>query len=428
MTQREMLIYVDTHGNNNKFYELTELPSGDGVSVRYGRVGSEGTTRVYNGYGAFETKKREKLRKGYVPFAGDKSRAPDAPNRGADAHASVVKGLFAKETKTATALAERLVANNRHSISLGTGGKITVSDSGAVSTALGPVTLSQLIEAGALLDAIERRIPPASAASAQDISGYLTLIPQRISNLRNTDKWLTNEWVREQRDLLDALRTAVTLNAPTSPSNKDVEPMKARHKLTELPKGSKEFKDIEKRFRESLNSVHVAASYKPVRVWKVVDENAKQWDALMDDRKWHRTLWHGTTAGNVLSILRTGLICPPSSDSRYATTGRMFGDGVYFSDQSTKSLNYAVGAWNRNTGTGNQMMFLADVAMGREYRTNVQDSASSAVRAARTGKDHKGRPHTSLFVRAGTCGVRNNEMIVWDSEAIKITYLVEFEK
>lgn len=424
MATREMLIYVDTNGNNNKFYELTKLP--DGVSVRYGRVGSEGTTRVYRGYSAYDTKKREKLRKGYVPFAGEPGGAPTV-NRGADAQASVLKGLFAKATPAATALADNLVTNNRHSISLGTGGKITVSDSGAVTTALGPVTRAQLVEATALLDAIDRKLPPASAVPAKDISAYLTLIPQRISNLRNTDKWLTREWVREQRDLLDALRTAVTLNAPAA-ANDAIEPMQSRHKLVEVTKGSKVFKDIEKRFRDSMNTIHAAASYKPVRVWAVTDENAPEWDKLMEDRKWHRTLWHGTTAGNVLSILRTGLICPPSSDARYATSGRMFGDGVYFSDQSTKSLNYAVGAWNRNTGTGNPMMFLSDVAMGREYRTTASDTASSAVRAARTGKDHKGRPHTSLFVKAGTCGVRNNEMIVWDSAAIKITYLVEFTK
>lgn len=427
MAQCEMLIYVDANGNNNKFYELTELPGGDGVSVRYGRVGSEGTTRVYNGYRAYESKKNEKLRKGYVPFAGDSARKAPAPNKGADAQASVVKGLFAKDTDAAKALAAHLVSNNRHSISLGTGGKITVSDSGAVTTALGPVTPAQLYEAEEVLNRIERKLPPASAVSTSDISRYLTLIPQKITNLRNTDKWLTQEWVREQRDLLDALRTALTLNTPAH-ADAAVEPMKARHKLTEVAKGSKVFKDIEKRFRESMNTAHVAANYKPVRVWAVEDENAPAWDALMEERKWHRTLWHGTTAGNVLSILRTGLICPPSHDSRYATSGRMFGDGVYFSDQSTKSLNYAVGAWSRDTGSGNPMMFLADVAMGREYRTTAQDTSMSAVRAARTGKDHKGRPHTSLFVKAGTCGVRNNEMIVWDSAAIKITYLVEFSK
>ena len=49
-------------------------------------------------------------------------------------------------------------------------------------------------------------------------------------------------------------------------------------------------------------------------------------------------LWHGTRAGNLLSILRAGFTIPPANAPH--VTGRMFGNGVYFSDQSTKSLNY----------------------------------------------------------------------------------------
>ena len=47
-------------------------------------------------------------------------------------------------------------------------------------------------------------------------------------------------------------------------------------------------------------------------------------------------LWHGTRVENVLSILKGGLIIPKSSAGH--VTGRMFGDGVYFSDQSTNPL------------------------------------------------------------------------------------------
>ncbi|WP_430326539.1 hypothetical protein, partial [Salmonella enterica] len=54
-----------------------------------------------------------------------------------------------------------------------------------------------------------------------------------------------------------------------------------------------------------------------------------------------KELWHGTRVGNVLSIMKGGFVIPPSNASH--VTGRMFGNGVYFSDQSTKSLNYAYG-------------------------------------------------------------------------------------
>lgn len=64
MTNQVMLVMVDTIDNHNKFYELTELPDGR-VQARYGRVGSTEQKRVYPP-GSFNSKKNEKIRKGYV--------------------------------------------------------------------------------------------------------------------------------------------------------------------------------------------------------------------------------------------------------------------------------------------------------------------------------------------------------------------------
>ena len=36
------------------------------------------------------------------------------------------------------------------------------------------------------------------------------------------------------------------------------------------------------------------------------------------------------------------------------------------------------------------------------------------------------RGFDSLFVRGGHCGVRNNEMVVWNTEQIRLTHLCEF--
>ena len=77
--------------------------------------------------------------------------------------------------------------------------------------------------------------------------------------------------------------------------------------------------------------------------------------------------WHGTKASNLLSILKQGLIIPPA-DSVHCT-GRMFGNGIYGSEQSTKALNYATNYWNAS-GDSNQRAFMlvCDFAMGREFR------------------------------------------------------------
>jgi poly [ADP-ribose] polymerase len=127
-------------------------------------------------------------------------------------------------------------------------------------------------------------------------------------------------------------------------------------------------------------------------------------------------LWHGTKCSNLLSILKIGLIIP-SSGSRHVT-GRMFGDGLYFSDQSTKALNYAGGyapGQNRYGSTRRIFMFLADVAMGKHY---VPDS---------WGYNFPKRGYDSTFAKARKSGVRNNEMIVYNTYQANLKYLIEFE-
>jgi poly [ADP-ribose] polymerase len=109
--------------------------------------------------------------------------------------------------------------------------------------------------------------------------------------------------------------------------------------------------------------------------------------------------------------LKNGYIIPKASGS-IAITGRMFGDGIYFSDQSTKSLNYASGYWG---GGRSQRCFMIfnDVAMGREHIPR------SSIRSIPRGYD-------SCFAKAGQSGVMNNEMIVYRTSQVKPTFLCEF--
>ncbi|MFK5151055.1 hypothetical protein ACI4CU_27210, partial [Klebsiella pneumoniae] len=127
-----------------------------------------------------------------------------------------------------------------------------------------------------------------------------------------------------------------------------------------------------------------------------------------------KELWHGTRVGNVLSIMKGGFVIPPSNASH--VTGRMFGNGVYFSDQSTKSLNYAYGCAPGQKGgiEKSTFMFLSDVAMGKEYIPS-----SWGGNLPMPGYD-------STYAMAGRSGVQNNEMIVYKTYQINPRYLVEF--
>lgn len=424
MSRTAMLVLVDTKDNHNKFYELTELPDGR-VQARYGRVGAGEQRRVYPP-GSFDKKLNEKTRKGYVERVTSQSVVSKTLTVDSTDH--VAESLFSAPDAASKAFAGHLLQNNRHAISDATGGKITVNKtSGKVETALGPVTHLQLSEARGLLSDLKD-----GSRTGITIERYLTHIPQRITNLRKTD-WITSQWFSAQDDLLDALDAALAASVNGDDDDSDTgKPalIPFRNKL-ELLTDDDVFESIRARFARSSNSIHAAAAYKLHRVWSIADERRSAYESVLRDLKHHRSLWHGTTAGNVLSILRTGLICPPMNAGSYSTTGRMFGDGVYFSDQSTKSLNYALGAAPGQSGRGaggGAMMFLADVAMGREYRPNSSGWDTSIPRTARTGTDEKGRPWNSIFVRGGTCGVRNNEMIVWNTDQITLTHLCEFKR
>ena len=124
-------------------------------------------------------------------------------------------------------------------------------------------------------------------------------------------------------------------------------------------------------------------------------------------------LWHGTKASNLLSIFKGGLIIPPSSSAH--CTGRLFGNGVYFSDISIKALNYATNFWGSGVNTDRTFMFLADVAMGKMYRS----SGYGDYKTLREGYD-------STFAEGGKYGLQNNEMIVYRTDQVDLVYLVEF--
>ena len=142
-----------------------------------------------------------------------------------------------------------------------------------------------------------------------------------------------------------------------------------------------------------------------------------RWQELADRHGNVRRLWHGTADPNLVSILHRGLVVPPARGSGgFHITGRMFGDGVYLSDQSSKALNYATGFW-RGAGSVRPSMLLADVVMGHELRPRSRTGIASKMRTGR---------YQSISVRGGTCGVLNNEMIVQNPDQIALRYLCVF--
>lgn len=142
-----------------------------------------------------------------------------------------------------------------------------------------------------------------------------------------------------------------------------------------------------------------------------------------------RLLWHGSPACNWASIVQNSLRVPGASGVAH---GAMFGRGIYFGENGRgaksaadgggeKSWGY-VGAsdsyWSRGDG-GEAYMALFEVAYGKPHEPSRVEGFDAA-RLDSLGCD-------CVHARAGKTGLANDEVVVYDPDAVRIRYLVRFE-
>lgn len=402
----ERLIFTDLNANNNKFWhaELKDTI----LTVNWGRVGDKGQTKIYTHSDVdtavkdFERQVNGKLRKGYTRQKTIVDGAKPSVN-------FVAKIQIDHSNDAVTSqLINFLVQRNIHNIEGLTNIRM---EAGRLTTPLGPVTLEGLKEAEALLVVLSKKDQDFADAANQ----YLRLIPRNIGRRKidPRDIFGAAKQLEAEQAMIDSLRAVVRDMEQRTAADIATAPPVFETKLELIPGTDNDWKRIRKYYEKSLNRNHQSYGRKLTSIWRMnIDSATRQFNKDIGNIK---ELWHGTKDANLLSILKNGYVIP-KRNSGIQVTGRMFGDGVYFSDQSTKSLNYATGYW----GGGNSQrsfMLLNDVAMGKEF---IPKSSGDL----RGGKPPKG--YDSTFAKAGTSGVMNNEMIVYNTNQIKPTYLCEF--
>lgn len=169
--------------------------------------------------------------------------------------------------------------------------------------------------------------------------------------------------------------------------------------------------DVIRYFDSTKDVRHDSHRYKVARAYEVETCMTQGFRHLDGTPK---RLFHGSRNGNILSILLGGLIVPPKS-SGIAITGRMFGDGIYGADRSTKALNYSTGFWGGNNKSSQAFLFVVEFSMGKVYM---------AKRALQSGVP---AGYESIFAEGGY-DLRNNEYIVPSTRQCRITHLLEVEK
>lgn len=428
IVKKYQMNYFDPTSNSNKVWIGIAYEDGT-FETKWGRIGEgrqlAGKVKSYGSsiwaVNQLEIKRREKLIKGYQDTEVlEQTEVISTVSIKKTTLAVIAKKQIVTDEndKTTHDLISYLAEVNIHNITQNTSIRYN-SQTATFSTPLGVLKPDAIHNARTLLAEIKdlNAGDLRGFSRHQKITDYFRLVPKDFGMKVPSIESLLNSGsqIDEQSQILDALESAIL----TTDSDSEVEKI-FECRLSKVPhwtdEGKALFHKIRKLYESTKNQSHKKVSgLKLTRVYEVeIPEMKKRFEALSsrignvrDD------LWHGTKASNLLSILKQGLIIPPSSSAH--CTGRMFGNGIYTSLQSSKALNYATNFWN-NSGPNNQktFMFLCEAALGKTYQPT-----SFGHNFPRPCSD-------STWVEAGTAGVINHECIVYNTGQINLKYLCEF--
>ena len=414
------LICADAEENANKLWEGYLYDNGD-VETRWGRVRDSLTlqSKVFPGAGKdfLEKKKREKTKKGYTEVKTVDTTTSTATVATIDTQSlsSIVrKELLGNKSSTSLSkLIEKLVKANIHRIVSST--SIKYNDATRLfTTPLGIVTPDAITEARDMLVEIQASL--SSEAKLKKLaSSYLRLVPRDIGVKFNVRAIFPDDnAIKKEGDILDSLeasfKSITAMKAPVATASTAAEQL-FHVDLDVMDREAKEWKRIQKWFSESNKAMHNYQGVKITDIYTVaIDDNVKRYDA---SKGTVTEVWHGTSIANVLSILKSGLkVAPPSTA---AIAGKMFGNGIYGSQTSSKSMGYTFGRWGQgynNTG----YLFVLDFAMGRPYYPT-----SYGINSIPSGYD-------SCWALPNKTGLYNDELIVYSESKFKIKYLLEVKQ
>ena len=333
-------IYTDIGNNNNKFWNILLFEDG-ACETKWGRVGEQGQSKRFDSYSEvqFESKCREKQGKGYRPqkTVGNPASALSIQSENL---AELAKNQIQSNSPETLALVGWLAKINIHNILQSTSLQYDESR-GTFSTPLGIVTEDGIAEARTLLSHIGSYVHQNDYDHPDFIkilNDYLMLVPQSVGRAKPDPRRLYPdvEAVRAQNNILDSLATSLQLALiPAEETETAPHPQLFEAKLN-LVKERSVIERISKKYRSTLQSRHLCAHLAVKSVFSVeIASMTRAFEAEGRRIGNVQELWHGTKAFNLLSILKSGFHIPPSNAGY--VTGRLFGNGIYFSDQSTKS-------------------------------------------------------------------------------------------
>lgn len=381
------LMFVDgINANNNKYYNMFDNEDGTFTS-KYGRVGGHETNHTYP-ISKWNSTLKSKVRKGYKDVSDlmqhDTVTQVDSGN-------AVFEDFYKHFSKYAKDMTNKTYLVNS-------------------------CTPQQLKEAQDILNAIANSKKGVTEANLL-LQDLFKVIPRRMdyvpnylisTNTKDFKKDIAPIIKREQ-DALDAMDSTNIVQKSNVLESLGIE----FYETT-----AKEHKMLEELINPSNTGYRNAKIYKTYKVVnKTTQTKFDNWLATQQNKKCE-LLFHGTRNPNIFSILKSGLLVRPSNAASFA--GSAYGDGVYHSAHTAKSLGYT--GWDTD-----KIFFIQNVHMGNFYTYSGYYRDNKDI--SRSQMNYKGLQelgHDSLYVKAGD-GLLNSEYIVYNSEQTTTNYLVWFK-
>ena len=386
-----------TEANNNKFYIMEEKAGV--IQIEYGRVDST-STKLTKPLSQWNSIYKEKTKKGYKDVTDLVTE-------------KVVETDEVDDTEVLSKLDEAKVNAFLDLMQKYTDGLVK----NTYSVTYKSVTVEQVKKAQAILDEFDKINKKNEKLVNEKLIELYTVIPRKMGKVQyhllpalDLDKALEKE-----QDNIDAMSAKVQMYDQEKANAKKNKTKKEKPKQTLLDVlGLSSMTEIKSNSELKYLIDQVGGRTKVEAIFELSKPEENQiFDGWMGKQgnKQTRTLIHGTRCSSVLSILKQGLKIRPSGNFQFS--GKVYGNGNYFSEVVAKSLNY--------TGYDNDKILLVyEVHTGNPF---VYDGWYRGNSFDLNYKELQKRGFDSTYVKAGN-GLLNSEIIAYNEEQCRVKYII----
>lgn len=408
-----------TEANNNKYYNMEEMPNGT-IKIVRGRIESSSVEEKPVPMSKWNSLYNSKVKKGYVDqthlFAEEEQPKADGQKDSSPSFADIMDPTISKFIGQLQTWANKTVEQN-----------YTISTS--------KVTAKQIDSAQTILDELSHLVT--IGVSLSDINQMLLnlfkTLPRKMSHVQDhlfhvvNDQHSLDEAMKllaHEQDLLDVFKGQVQVyaaqQAQTITSDKE-----AKKKQTLLEAMGIEFFNTVDSEKELILSKIQDNNHKKLfkQAFRVNNKKTlarfQEFVAKAPNKK-TELFWHGSRNQNWWSILDSGLVLRPTNA---IISGKMFGYGTYFADKFQKSLGYTSYSGSRWAGGNSDTAILSlyDVHVGNQYeikKWNHEHSQLVESKLKALGA------YDSVYAHGGYDLV-NNEFIVYNEAQTTVKFITQ---